>query len=108
MLIIVFLNALAISIFTLINGWNVLSFLRFFLLGLMFEGLILALIGGLSFFGFEKYATWLESEIKLKAKEERTAHPSVKRKSKMNWGELLVTVGVLVFFGSFSCFSLIF
>jgi len=105
--LIIILNVIGVSAFVLISeGWNVLVFLRFLLLYIMLEGLIMALVGSLSFFGFEKYRSLFGGEqATFERQQENEQERVFKDKSKLNLGVLLVSAGILLFFIGFTWFS---
>jgi len=103
------LNIIGISVFLLIRGeWNELVFLRSLLEYIMLEGLVMALIGSLSFFGFEKYRTWLRGETTSDRHQKNEIKPKTEEKPRLNIGGLLLSAGFLLFVVGFACFSLIF
>jgi len=106
--LITLLNVVSIAVFLVIKGdWNQLNFLHSLLLALMFEGLVIALIGSLSFFGFEKYGIWLKGETHSAGPQE-SGKKTVTDKPKLKLGLFLLTLGCLLFFVAFACFSMTF
>lgn len=104
-----FLNIVGVSVFLLIKGeWNELIFLRSLLEYIMLEGLVMALIGSLSFFGFEKYRTLLRGETTSGRHQKNENKPKTEEKLRLNIGELLLSAGFLLFVIALACLFLIF
>jgi len=103
-------NILGVAVYLFVEGsWNSVNFLRFLLLALILEGLIMALIGCLSFFGFEKYRSWLKEEEKNRGEQPGSDRKLIQEdKSKPDIGLFFLTLGILLFLIAFGCFSLIF
>lgn len=108
--VVILLNLIGVSVFVLVKeGWNTPIFLRSLLLNIMLEGLIMALVGGLSFLGFEKYRSLLSGgQIAYDRQQENERKHVIKDESKLNLGALLVSTGIFLFFIAFTCFSLLF
>jgi len=105
--VITLLNIFGVAAFLLIRAtWNPLIFLRTLLWALILEGLVIALIGCLSFFGVEKYRVWLRGEGHPKQHEGKE-EPLAKNKSRLDMRLVILTLGILLFFIAFTCFSLV-
>lgn len=87
------------------EGWNLSIFLHSLLKCVMLEGLVMALVGSLSFFGFEKYRKLTAGEVTNNGRRQEKSKP---RAHKLNLGLFLIALGISLFFVAFSCFSLIF
>lgn len=106
--ILVTLNFLGVTLLlSMGDGWNLIAFLHMFLESLMLEGLLFALVGCLSFFGFEKYRELFRRPSDRKEHQEKTQN-TIKNEHKLRFGPFLVAEGILLFAISFGVFSLIF
>jgi len=102
------LNFLGVTLLLLIgNGWSLNAFLHMFLESLMLEGLLFALVGCLSFFGFEKYRELLGRPSNCKEHQEKTQN-TTENEPKLTLGPFLVAEGILLFAVSFGIFSFAF
>lgn len=89
------------------DGWSLMVFLYMLLESLMLEGSLIALVGCLSFFGFEKYRELFKGPSKRKEQREKT-QKTTKNKPKLKLGPFLAAEGILLFTISFGIFSSIF
>jgi uncharacterized membrane protein len=100
------LDSLGVAFFLLLKGaWHAEYFLRLLLLALMFEGLVIALIGCLSFLGLEKYRTWLGRGEDYRETQDSGREISKEKKARGDIGVFLLTLGILLFLISFAGFS---
>ncbi len=105
---ILILNTVGVGIFLLTSGWNLPTFLYLFLESLMLEGLIMALIGCFAFLGLEQYRKLLGKEVGKNEKQKEHDKALSKKKYRLNVGLFLIVLGVVLFFISLGCFSIIF
>lgn len=97
--IIILLNSLGILIFLTVKGdLNLPIFLQLFLSFLMLEGLIIALVGCVSYLGFEKYKFWIKG-YSNPVKEMNS------ERIKIDFRLVFLVSGILLFFITLSCFS---
>ena len=113
--LITLLSILGVSIFLLMKQtWTPPMFLRYLLYALTLEGLVMALIGCLSFFGFEKYGRgikayrrWSRGEANSE-KEHENAETKSENETNPGIGLVLLASGLLLFIGAFAVLSLVF
>jgi hypothetical protein len=111
--LITLLNILGVSIFLLVErAWTPPIFLRYLLYALTLEGLVMALIGCLSFFGFEKYRReikayrrWSRGEANSE-EEHKSAETKSENETKPGMGLVLLASGLLLFISAFVLLSL--
>lgn len=109
------LSMLGVSIFLLVKqAWTPPIFLRYLLYALTMEGLVMALIGCLSFFGFEKYGReikayrrWSRGEASPE-EETKNAETKSENETKPGIGSVLLASGLLLFISAFVLLSLVF
>jgi len=110
------LSILGVSVFLLVGGgWKSQTFLRYLLYALTAEGLVMALIGCLSFFGFEKYRNvireyrnWSKGEetSSSEEKDKNAARTQSEDEAKPGIGLVLLVSGILLFISAFALLSL--
>lgn len=114
--LITLISILGVSIFLLVKGaWTPPIFLRNLLYALTLEGLVMALIGCLSFFGFEKYrrgidayGRWSRGEETNSEEEHKSAETKSENDTKPGIGSVLLASGLLLFISAFVLLSLVF
>jgi hypothetical protein len=93
------LNFFGVVIFLTVRGnLNFQTFVQLFLSFLMLEGLIIALVGCISYLGFEKYKFWIKGYS-------NTVKEMNSKSIKIDFRLVFLVSGVLLFFVTLSCAS---
>lgn len=96
--VLVTVNTMSLAVILSLNqNLDLMTFVHLLLICLMFEGIIITLIGCIGFFGWEKYRKLLmeEKREKMKQKDHREIKIEI----------FLVILGFILFFISFLAFS---
>lgn len=95
----------AVAYLSIIHELDWTAFIRLLSSYLMLEGLVIMLMGCMTFFGFKKYTEWPTEEARRGSEQNKNMVSSKKIGLRMNFGTFLVILGMLLFLISFIVFS---
>ena len=97
----------AVAYLSIINELDWTDFAHLLSSYLMLEGLVIMLMGCMTFFGFKKYTEWPTEEAKRESEQNKNVVSGKKIGLRINFGTFLIILGMLLFLISFIVFSLL-